>query len=150
MMTPGKYLVFRNRIDPIIRACSAETYAEQSRLPQGDLMIYRGQTIFTQSEAFCFSSSRAKAHRQQLLAVCRDLPKLDAVLPGTACTITSLELSKGGGTVAALKPQMEAAEKLFILMTLAGISTYRVVRSRDGITYLNADILYDFKNAVLS
>ena len=150
MMTPGKYLVFRNRIDPIIRACSADTYAEQSRLPQGDLMIYRGQTIFTQSEAFYFSSSRAKAHRQQLLAVCRDLPKLDAVLPGTACTITSLELSKGGGTLAALKPQMEAAEKLFILMTLAGISTYRVVRSRDGITYLNADILYDFKNAVLS
>ena len=150
MMTPGKYLVFRNRIDPIIRACSADTYAEQSRLPQGDLMIYRGQTIFTQSEAFYFSSSRAKAHRQQLLAVCRDLPKMDAVLPGTACTITSLELSKGGGTLAALKPQMEAAEKLFILMTLAGISTYRVVRSRDGITYLNADILYDFKNAVLS
>ena len=150
MMTPGKYLVFRNRIDPIIRACSADTYAEQSRLPQGDLMIYRGQTIFTQSEAFYFSSSRAKAHRQQLLAVCRDLPKMDAVLPGTACTITSLELSKGGSGMAALKPQMEAAEKLFILMTLAGISTYRVVRSRDGITYLNADILYDFKNAVRS
>ena len=150
MMTPGKYLVFRNRIDPIIRACSAETYAEQSRLPQGDLMIYRGQTIFTQAEAFYFSSSRAKAHRQQLLAVCRDLPKLDAVLPGTACTVTSLELSKGGGTLAALKPQMEAAEKLFILMTLAGISTYRVVRSRDGITYLNADILYDFRDAVRS
>ena len=52
--------------------------------------------------------------------------------------------------MAALKPQMEAAEKLFILMTLAGISTYSVVRSRDGITYLNADILYDFKNAVRS
>ena len=150
MMTPGKYLVFRNRIDPIIRACSADTYAEQSRLPQGDLMIYRGQTTFTQSEAFCFSSARAKAHQKQLLAVCRDLPKMDAVLPGTACTITSLELSKGGGTLAALKPQMEAAEKLFILMTLAGISTYRVVRSRRGLSYLNADILYDFRNAVLS
>ena len=149
MMTPGKYLVFRNRIDPILRACAAETYAEQSRLPQGDLMIYRGQTTFTKSEAFYFSSSRSKAHQGQLLAVCRDLPKLDAVLPGTACTITSLELSKGGGSMAVLKPQMVAAERLFILMTLAGISTYRVVRSRNGISYLNADILYDFKDIVL-
>lgn len=149
MMTSGKYLLFRNRIDPILRACSAGTYAQQSILPQGDLMVYRGQTTFTRSESFYFSNSRAKAHRQQLLAVCRDLPKLNAVLPGTACTITSLELTRGGGSLAALKPQMAAAEQLFILMTLAGISTYRAVTSKSGITYLNADILYDFRDAVL-
>lgn len=149
MMTASKYLLFRNRIDPILRACSAGTYAQQSLLSQGDLMVYRGQTTFTQSETYYFSNSRAQAHQRQLLAICRDLPKLDAVIPGTACTITSLELTKGGGSMTALKPQMEAAEQLFILMTLAGISTYRVVRSRRGISYLNADILYDFRGAVL-
>lgn len=149
MMTRSKYLLFRNRIDPILRACSADTYAQQSLLPQGDLMAYRGQTTFTQSETFYFSNSRAKAHQRQLLDICRDLPKLDAVLPGTACTITSLELTKGDHSLTALKPQVETAERLFILMTLAGISTYRVVRSRNGISYLNADILYDFRNAVL-
>lgn len=150
MMTRTNYLLFRNRIDPILRACSADTYAQQSLMAQGDLMVYRGQTTFTRPETFYFSNSRAKAHLKQLLAVCRDLPKLDAVLPGTACTITSLELTKGGTSVAELKPQMEAAERLFIVMTLAGISTYRVVGSRRGITYLNADILYDFKDYVLS
>ena len=114
MMTRSKYLLFRNRIDPILRACSADTYAQQSLLPQGDLMVYRGQTTFTQSETFYFSNSRAKAHQRQLLDICRDLPKLDAVLPGTACTITSLELTKGDHSLTALKPQVETAERLFI------------------------------------
>ena len=149
MMTPGKYLIFRNRIDPVIRACSADTYAEQSRLPQGDLMVYRGQTTFTQQETYYFSKSRSKAHQKQLLEICRDLPKMDAVLPGTACTVTSLELTKTGSNMSTLKPQIEAAERLFIIMTIAGISTYRVVRSRNGVSYLNLDVLYDFRNAVL-
>ena len=148
MMTASKYLLFRNRIDPILRACSAGTYAQQSLLSQGDLMVYRGQTTFTQSETYYFSNSRAQAHQRQLLAICRDLPKLDAVIPGTACTITSLALVRRNTPQAMLPPQLEAAEQFFVLLTLADAATYRAFQSKSGITYLNAYIAYDFKNIV--
>ncbi len=148
MMTAGKYLVFRNRIDPILRACSIPE-AGTGRVPADDLALYRGQTSFTQGRAFYFSKSRAESCRGQLLEVCRVLPKMSAVLPGTACTITSLELVKGGGQTA-LKAQMEAAEQFFALLTLSGIAAFRVAASRTGITYLNADIMYDFREYVLS
>ena len=148
MMTPGKYLEFRNQIDPIIRACSV-TEAGRSRLPQNDVAVYYGQTTFTQGSAFYFSKSRAKANQKQMLLVCRGLPKMDAVLPGTACTITSLALVKKSNNLAALKPQFEAAEQFFALMTLADISAFRAATSRTGITYLNADIMYDFKDIVV-
>ena len=148
MMTAGKYLIFRNKIDPILRAC-AVSEADAARLPEGDRAVYCGKTTFTQGKAFYFSKSRAKSYQKQLLDICRGLPKLDAVLPGSACTITSLELVKKSPNQAALNTQMEAAEQFFALLTLADISAFRAVLSKTGITYLNADIMYDFKDYVL-
>ena len=148
MMTAGKYLIFRNKIDPILRAC-AVSETDANHLPEGDRAAYYGKTTFTQGKAFYFSKSRAESYQKQLLDICRGLPKLDAALPGSACTITSLELVKKNQGQAALKAQMEAAEQFFALLTLAGISAFRAVLSRTGITYLNADIMYDFKDRVL-
>ncbi len=149
MMTAGKYLVFRNRICPILRACSSPA-AGIGRVPQGDLAHYQGETTFTAGKTYYFSTSRAKAHRKQMLEICRDLPKMNAVIPGTACTITSLELVKQGSSRAMLTPQFEAAEQFFALLTLADIANFRAVTSRTGITFLNAYIMLDFKDAVTS
>lgn len=149
MMTDGKYLLFRNKIDPILRACSIPA-AETGRVPADDLAVYQGQTTFTSGKAFYFSVSRAQAHQKKLLDICRKLPKMDAALPGTACTITSLELVRRTNNQAMLKLQMEAAEQFFALLTLAGISAFRVAVSKTGLTYLNADIMYDFKDYVMS
>ena len=148
MMTNGQYLIFRNRIDPILRACSVPATGARG-MPRDDLAVYQGQTTYTKGRSFYFSVSRAKAHRGALLALCRDLPKMDAVLPGTACTITSLELVKRTSSQSMLREQLETAERLFALMTLADISVFRPVTAKAGITYLNADILYDFKDFVL-
>ena len=148
MMTEGKYLIFRNRIDPILRACSVPD-AGTSRVPKDDLAVYTGKTSFTNGKTYYFSISRAKAYQRELLAICRELPKMDAVLPGSACTITSLELVRRNSNRAMLNIQFEAAERFFALLTLAGISAFRTVTARTGITYLNADIMYDFKDAVL-
>ena len=148
MMTGGQYLIFRNRIDPILRACSVPGTGS-GNVPRYDLAAYQGQTTYTKGRTFYFSVSRAKAHRGALLAICRDLPKLDAVLPGTACTITSLELVKRTSSRSMLREQLETAERLFALMTLADISVFRPVTAKMGITYLNADILYDYKDYVL-
>ena len=145
MMTDGRYLIFRNKIDPILRACSTVP----GRVPRDDLAVYQGRTSFTNGKTYYFSVSRARAYQREMLAICRDLPKMDAVLPGSACTITSLELVKRTGNRAMLNAQLEAAEKFFALLTLAGISAYRVVTARTGISYLNADIMYDFRDAVL-
>lgn len=148
MMTDGSYLLFRNRIDPILRACSVSA-ADAGRMPKGDLAVYQGKSSFTSGRTYYFSVSRAKASQRQLLAVCRDLPKMNAVLPGTACTITSLELVKRNASRSALNAQFETAEQFFALLTLAGVSAFRAVSSRSGVTYLNADIMYDFRDAVL-
>ena len=147
MMTANAYLLFRNKIDPIIRSCSVPPEA-RGRVPQGDLAHYQGETTFTSGKTYYFSISRAKSYQQQMLAICRDLPKMDAVLPGTACTITSLELIKRTPTRAMLIPQFEAAEQFFALLTLADIATFRAFRSKTGITYLNANIRHDFKDIV--
>lgn len=148
MMTSGQYLIFRNRIDPILRACSVPEALVRG-VPRDDLAVYQGKTTYTKGRTFYFRVSRARAHQSALLAVCRDLPKMDAVLPGTACTITSLELVRRTSSRSMLSDQLAAAEQLFALMTLAGISVFRNVTSKRGITYLNADILYDFKDIVL-
>lgn len=148
MMTAHDYLLFRNRIDPIIRACSVAPEARE-RVPRDDLAHYRGETTFTEGKIFYFSISRAKARQREMLLICRDLPKMDAVLPGTACTITSLALIKRTPSRAMLDPQFEAAEKFFALLTLADIATFRAFRSKTGIVYLNANIMYDFKNIVV-
>lgn len=147
MMTDRQYWAFRNRIDPIIRACSVPE-AEKGRLPKGDLATYCGKTSFTDKKVFYFSTSRARAYQKELLNICRGLPKMDAVIPGSACTITSLELVKRNRDRAALNAQLVTAEQFFALLTLAGISVFRNVTSRTGLTYLNADIMYDFKDIV--
>lgn len=147
MMTAHAYLLFRNRIDPIIRACSVPAEA-RGRVPGNDLAHYKGETTFTAGKIYYFSVSRAKSYQKEMLLICRDLPKMDAVLPGTACTITSLELIKRTPSRAMLIPQFEAAEQFFALMTLAGIATFRSFQSKTGISYLNANIMYDFKDIV--
>ncbi|MDE7261361.1 MAG: hypothetical protein K2N78_04770 [Oscillospiraceae bacterium] len=149
MMTAGKYLVFRNKIDPILRACTV-LESGISRVPEGDLAVYQGKTSFTSGKTFYFSISRAKARQRELLAICRELPKMSAVLPGSACTITSLELVKGTPNRAMLNAQFEAAEQFFALLTLADISAFRTVKDKSGLIYLNADIMYDFKELVTS
>ena len=148
MMTGGQYLIFRNRIDPILRACSIPEAGGRG-VPGDDLAVYQGKTTFTKGKSFYFRVSRAKLYQRELLAICRELPKMNAVLPGTACTVTSLELVRRTSSQAMLREQLAVAEQLFALMTLAGISVYRNVTSKRGITYLNADILYDFKDIVL-
>lgn len=148
MMANGQYLVFQNRIGPILRACSVPE-AGVSRVPREDLAVYQGKTSFTKGKTFCFRVSRARAHQRELLAICRDLPKMDAVLPGSACTITSLALVRRTAGRTMLNAQLELAEQFFALLTLAGISVFRPVTSRAGLTYLNADIMIDFKDAVL-
>lgn len=147
MMTANAYLLFRNRIDPIIRACSIPAEA-RGRVPKGDLAHYRGETTFTAGKIYYFSVSRARSYQKEMLLICRDLPKMDAVLPGTACTITSLELIKRAPSRAMLIPQFEAAEQFFALLTLADIATFRAFTSKTGISYLNANIMYDFKEIV--
>jgi len=147
MMTAQAYIIFRNKIDPIIRGCTVTAW-EQYRLPQGDLAIYHGQTTFTRGKSYYFSTSRARSYQRELLAVCRELPKLDAVLPGTACTISSLSLIKRVPNQAMLAPQFEAAEQFFVLLTLADIGSYRLLHSKTGITYLNANIIRDYKEIV--
>lgn len=148
MMTSGQYLIFRNRIDPILRACSVPETGVRG-VPRDDLAVYEGKTTFTKGKAFYFRASRARSYQGVLLAICRELPKMNAVLPGTACTITSLELVRRTSSQAMLREQLAIAEQLFALMTMAGISVFRSVTSKRGITYLNADILYDFKDIVL-
>ena len=148
MMTAHNYLIFRNRIDPIIRACSVSPETRY-RVPRDDLAHYKGETTFTAGKIYYFSVSRAKAHQRQMLEICRDLPKMDAVLPGTACTITSLELIRRTPNPALLGPQFEAAEQFFALLTLADIATFRCFKSKRGISYLNANIMYDFKDFVV-
>lgn len=147
MMTADAYLRFRNRIDPIIRFCSV-TDAERYRLPQGDLAAYRGVTSFTKGNIYYYSTGRARSRQREMLDICRCLPKMDATLPGTACTITSLALVRRNTPQAMLPPQLEAAEQFFVLLTLADAATYRAFQSKSGITYLNAYIAYDFKNIV--
>lgn len=148
MMTAHAYLLFRNRIDPIIRACSVPAEA-RGRIPRDDLAHYRGETTFTAGKIYYFSVSRAKSYQKEMLLICRDLPKMDAVLPGTACTITSLELIKRTPNRAMLTPQFEAAEQFFALLTLADIATFRAFQSKTGISYLNANIMLDFKDIVV-
>ena len=148
MMTADAYLRFRNKIDPIIRACSV-TDADRLRLPRGDVAAYQGVTTFTKGNIYYFSTSRARTYQREMLAVCRDLPKMDATFPGTACAITSLALVRRNTAQAMLPLQLEAAEQFFVLLTLADLATYRSFKSKTGITYLNAYINYDFKNIVL-
>lgn len=148
MMTANAYLLFRNRIDPIIRACSVPAEARW-RVPKGDLAHYKGETTFTAGKIYYFSISRAKSYQKEMLLICRDLPKMDDVIPGTACTITSLALTKRAPSRAMLVPQFEAAEQFFALMTLADIATFRSFQSKTGISYLNANIMYDFKDIVV-
>jgi len=147
MMTAQAYLLFRNKIDPIIRGCTVVP-GMQYRLPQGDLAVYRGQSSFTRGKSYQFSTSRARSYQKEMLMICRDLPKMDAVLPGTACTISSLALIKRVPNQAMLAPQIEAAEQFFVLLTLADIGSYRVFKSRTGITYLNMNIIRDYKDIV--
>lgn len=147
MMTADAYLRFRNKIDPIIRSCSVSD-ADRAYLPQGDLAAYRGVTTFTRGNIYYYSTSRARSYQREMLAICRELPKLDATFPGTACAITSLALARRNTNQAMLPAQIEAAEQFFILLTLADIATYRAFKSKSGISYLNAYIAYDFKNIV--
>ena len=148
MMTADAYLRFRNKIDPIIRSCSV-TDADRARLPRGDLAVYRGVTTFTRGNVYYFSTGRARSFQREMLDICRDLPKMDATFPGTACAITSLALVRRNTGQAMLPAQLEAAEQFFVLLTLANAATYRAFKSQGGITYLNAFISYDFRNIVL-
>ncbi|MBD5160817.1 MAG: hypothetical protein HDT14_02115 [Oscillibacter sp.] len=147
MMTADAYLRFRNKIDPIIRSCSVSD-ADRTYLPQGDLAAYRGVTTFTRGNIYYYSTSRARSYQREMLAICRDLPKLDDTFPGTACAITSLALVRRNTNQAMLPAQIEAAEQFFILLTLADAATYRAFKSKSGISYLNAYIAYDFKSIV--
>lgn len=147
MMTADAYLRFRNKIDPIIRSCSVSD-ADRSRLPPGDLAAYRGVTTFTKGNIYYYSTGRARSFQREMLAICRELPKMDATFPGTACAITSLALVRRNTPQAMLPAQIEAAEQFFILLTLADAATYRSFKSRSGVSYLNAYIAYDFKSAV--
>ena len=148
MMTADAYLRFRNKIDPIIRACSVSD-VERYRLAPGDLAAYRGVTTFTKGNIYYYSTSRARARQREMLAICRELPKMDATFPGTACAITSLALVRRNTGQAMLPAQLEAAEQFFVLLTLADAATYRAFKSKSGITYLNAYIAYDFKSIVV-
>lgn len=147
MMTADAYLRFRNKIDPIIRSCSVSD-ADRAYLPQGDLAAYRGATTFTRGSIYYYSTSRARSYQREMLSICRELPKLDATFPGTACAITSLALVRRNTNQAMLPAQIEAAEQFFILLTLADIATYRAFKSKSGVSYLNAYIAYDYKNIV--
>lgn len=147
MMTANEYIIFRNKIDPILRACSVPAGA-RDRVPPNDLAHYLGESSFTSGKIFYFSISRAKAYQKELLAICRELPKMDAVLPGTACTISSLMLVRRATNRSLLKPQFEASEQFFALLTLADIASFQVLTSKSGITYLNANISLDYKKIV--
>ena len=147
MMTADAYLRFRNKIDPIIRACSI-TEADRGRLPHGDMAAYRGVTTFTKGNVYYYSTSRARARQREMLAICRELPKMEMTFPGTACAISSLALVRRNTNQSMLGPQLEAAEQFFVLLTLADAATYRAFKSKSGISYLNAYISYDFKDIV--
>lgn len=148
MLTANSYLLFRNKIDPILRDCTIPAEA-RDRIPQNDLAHYLGESTFTRGKVFFFRVSRAKAHQKDLLLICRGLPKMDAVLPGTACTISSLALTRRVPNKSLLKPQFEASEQFFALLTLADIASYQVLTSKSGITYLNANISLDYKDIVV-
>lgn len=146
MMTNEQYSEFRKKINPIIKACSVSEDKKESVKPH--LATCHGASTFTMGKVFYFDARVAMQYQDALLDICRELPKLDAVIPGSACTISSLKLIKETSNQAILKSQFEAAEKFFVLLTLAEISTFRPVNSQDNITYINADIRYKFKDRV--
>lgn len=139
-MNNTEYTAFRKRINPIIKACTVPLDSKAA--------VYFGASSFTQSSKYPFLEETAYKYRDELISICRDLPKLNDVIPGTACSISALQLITQTTNTSILKLQMEAAEKFMYLMNLIEVAGVRSVTNKQGITYAIMDIAFMYKDAV--
>lgn len=139
MMTNEQHSQFRKKINPIIKACST-TLEDKKKRPH-EVAQYPGFSSYTFSSVYFFDVATTLKYRDELIDICRELPRLKTVLPGTVCSITSLDLIKETSNPAIMKSQFEAIEKFMFMLNIIQVAMVHSFTAKDNITYTMVDIL---------
>lgn len=139
MMTNEQHSQFRKKINPIIKACSTTLEDKKSR--PNEISEYPGFSSYTSSSVYFFDVATTMKYRDELIDICRELPRLKTVLPGTVCSITSLDLMKETSNPVIMKSQFEAIEKFMFMLNVIQVAAVHPFTAKNNITYTMVDIL---------
>lgn len=110
-------------------------------------MLYHGSSSFTEKMEYVYSVESASSHKQELLDLCKFLPKLKTVAYKSAGTITYFDLLSDTSDSETLKKQCIVADHFVNLLSLNHIALPRRF-SKDGTFFTDMEINEKYKDRI--
>ena len=131
MIPQSDYLNFTKALKPIFKDCFLITeYPDKDYLliednfdlSQENITVSSGCSSITKGNTYLFNKPKALTHKNELLQLCKSLPKLKTIITGTAGTIAYTDLLPDKQMDEfTLKKYCEFADKFIGLLSINGI-----------------------------
>ena len=96
MLPEREYFMFSKKVSKLLKTCFLGVkhpddanfiISDKFGLSTSEVFLFSGQSSLTQKNMYYFNKSEALKHKEDLLEICRMLPKLKTIIHDTAGTI---------------------------------------------------------------
>lgn len=131
MLPEKEYFMFSKKVSKLLKTCFLRAVHSEDEpfrpmqdhgISAEETSAFKGKSSLTQNTRYYFNRIEALKHKEDLLEICRILPKLKAIVPDTAGTISYADLlPQGKHTTISLTKYCEHADKFIALLTINDI-----------------------------
>lgn len=145
MLDKRTYFKFSSKVNKLLKTSFLGTEEPDS---SEDCAVLYGFSPYTKSKNYYYSKSIALRQKNELLDICKMLPKHDLV-SGTAGTILYTDMLSDTSDPTLLKQQMDLADKFSHLLVVSQIGNYmRLDRENPDKSFLNINILPHYRKFI--
>ncbi|MBQ7902916.1 MAG: SEL1-like repeat protein [Oscillospiraceae bacterium] len=158
MLPEREYFVFSKKVSKLLKTCFLGVkhpddanfiISDKFSLPTSEVFLFSGQSSLTQKNMYYFNKSEALKHKEDLLEICRMLPKLKTIIPGTAGSISYTELLPDEKTnTISLTRYCEHADKFIGLLTINGIGYAEEISGTGSFKAAPIDLAFEYREQV--
>ncbi|MBQ8604458.1 MAG: hypothetical protein IJ410_06420 [Oscillospiraceae bacterium] len=158
MLPENDYLQFSRAVSKILKDCFVAIdnpnkepidLRKEFDLSINEVTFTCACSTLTKENTYIFHKEKTISHKQELLDLCKSLPKLKTVVTGTAGTIAYTDLLPDEKcTLTALKRYCMHADKFIAMLSINGIGYPKDMVGTDNFQAAPINLMYKYKDQV--
>ncbi|MBQ8604530.1 MAG: hypothetical protein IJ410_06785 [Oscillospiraceae bacterium] len=158
MMPEKEYIQFARTVTAILKDCflaieypdkPAIDIEKDLNLNENEVDFSSGRSSLTKGNTYIFHKEKTLNHKQELLDICKSLPKLKTIVTGTAGTIAYTDLLPDKKTTLfSLKQYCMHADKFIGMLSINEIGYPKDMVGTDNFQAAPINLMYEYKDQV--